>query len=92
MVANPKTRFLAEDIWDAPDDDNRYEVIDGDLYVAPSPSRKHQHVSAQLQGMIWTYLQAHPIGFIYSAPMAVVLDAATGAQPDLIYRSSDNVL
>lgn len=89
MVANPKTRFLAEDIWDAPDDDNRYEVIDGALFVTPSPNRKHQHASAQLQGMIWSYLQTHQIGFIYSAPMAVVLDAATGAQPDLVYVSNE---
>ena len=30
-------RFLASDIWDAPDNGKKYEVIDGDLYVSPAP-------------------------------------------------------
>jgi Uma2 family endonuclease len=89
MVANRRARFLAEDIWDSPEDGNRYEVIDGELYVSPPPVREHQHTSGQLYGTIWSYLQTHPIGLIYHAPFGVILSGPSGVQPDLVYVSNE---
>jgi hypothetical protein len=31
MAMHSRVQLLAEDIWDTPDDENRYEVIDGEL-------------------------------------------------------------
>jgi Uma2 family endonuclease len=89
MVARPRAHFLATDIWDTPDDGNRYEVIDGELYVTPPPIREHQHSSGQLQGTLWRYLQDNPIGLIYAAPFGVIIDTLTGMQPDLVYVSNE---
>jgi len=88
MVARPRAHFLATDIWDTPDDGNRYEVIDGELYVTPPPVRDHQHSSSQLHGILWSYLQSNPIGLIYAAPIGVILDTPSGVQPDLVYVSN----
>jgi hypothetical protein len=52
----PMTAEAVEDVWsrtrgrdwtwadlqEIPDDGHRYEIIDGSLYVSPSPSRPHQ--------------------------------------------------
>ncbi len=38
ITSRPRVRFLAGDIWDAPDDGKTYEVIDGRFYMAPPPS------------------------------------------------------
>lgn len=89
MVANRKARFLAEDIWDTPDDGNRYEVIDGELYVAPPSVREHQDASGELFGTIWSYLRDNPIGRIYHAPFGVILTGVNGVQPDLVYVSNE---
>jgi Uma2 family endonuclease len=89
MVANRKARFLAEDIWDSPDDGNRYEVIDGELYVAPPPNRGHQYASSTLQGTIWGYLERNSIGEIYAAPFGMILTGLSGVQPDLVYVSNE---
>lgn len=89
MVANRKARFLAEDIWDSPDDGNRYEVIDGELYVSPPPVREHQHASSELHGTIWSYLRDNPIGRVYHAPFGVILSGLNGVQPDLVYVSNE---
>jgi Uma2 family endonuclease len=89
MVSHPKARFLAEDIWDSPEDGNRYEVIDGELYVSPPPIREHQHASGQLFGRLWSYLQANPIGIVYSAPFGVILRRPSGVQPDLVYVANE---
>jgi Uma2 family endonuclease len=89
MVAHSRARFLAEDIWDTPDDGNRYEVIDGELYVSPPPVREHQHASTELHYRIRHYLEEHPIGVIYAAPFGVILTGLNGVQPDLVYVSNE---
>ena len=89
MVARSKARFLPEDIWDSPDDGNRYEVIDGELYVTPPPNREHQHTSGELQGTLWSYLRDRPVGHLYAAPFGVILPGLSGVQPDLVYVSNE---
>ena len=37
-----KRRWTANDLEDLPNDGQRYEVIDGELFVTPSPSLPHQ--------------------------------------------------
>ena len=37
-----KRQWTTDDLRDLPDDGNRYEVIDGELFVTPTPSWKHQ--------------------------------------------------
>lgn len=34
-----------QDVRQTPDDGNRYEAIEGDLYVTPPPRVRHQEVS-----------------------------------------------
>ena len=88
MAVRRAVRFRAEDIWDTPDDGNRYEVIDGDLYVTPPPVEVHQRGAGNLYGYIWQYLHAHPLGVVYMAPIGLRLDGANGLQPDLVYVSN----
>jgi Uma2 family endonuclease len=89
MVARPHVRFLAEDIWDTPEDGNRYEVIDGDLYMTPPPVVAHQFSSGELHIHIGSYLREHPLGIIFSAPIGLRLDDENGLQPDLVYVSNE---
>ncbi len=90
MAANPKLGILATDIWDTPEDGNRYEVIDGELYVTPPPVPRHQGALGELHWLIRTYLQTNPIGRVFFAPIGVVLDEGTGVQPDLVYIAREH--
>ena len=36
------------DLQQIPDDGHRYEIIDGSLYVSPSPSRPHQIAAGRI--------------------------------------------
>jgi len=36
------------DLWRTPEDGNRYEIIDGEVYVTPPPYTTHQRVSRNL--------------------------------------------
>lgn len=40
--------WTAERALALPDDGNRYEVLDGELFVTPAPSYRHQAVLAEL--------------------------------------------
>ena len=41
-------RITWQDVQQLPDDGNRYEAIEGELYVTPAPSFRHQRVSQRL--------------------------------------------
>ena len=52
-----------------PDDGHRYELIDGELEMAPAPSADvHQGVVAKLFYVLYTHVQSHDLGFLRFAP------------------------
>jgi Uma2 family endonuclease len=66
-----------------PDDRNRYEIIDGELFVTPSPSRIHQRAVVELVLRIVPYLKGERIGEAVIAPVDVELAVDTMVEPDL---------
>lgn len=65
-----------------PDDGNRYEIIDGVLYVTPAPAAPHQWVLGNLYGVLRPY--AHAVGLsVLFAPADIEYSGRTLVQPDL---------
>jgi len=91
MAVPVRVRFLPDDIWDTPEDGNRYEVIDGELYVTPPPVERHQNASSVLHVFLGRYVWEHKLGKLYSAPIGVVLPGGgSGVQPDLVFVSNEH--
>jgi Uma2 family endonuclease len=67
-----------------PDDGRRYEVLDGELVVVPSPNRLHQSILLDLAMHLRPWLDAHGGGALYIAPLDVRLHESTVCQPDLL--------
>ena len=44
--------WSVEEVLALPEDENRYEVVDGALIVSPPPNRKHQRVSFRLGALL----------------------------------------
>jgi len=76
-----------EDLCRLPDDGMRHELIDGDLYVTPSPRLKHQRLATNVAGHIFIYLREHPLGHVYQAPLDVVFSDSNVVEPDVLYVS-----
>ena len=72
-----------------PDDGKRHELIDGEHYVTPSPNVKHQRVQINLVRALLSYLDAHPVGEIFCAPLDVVLSQHDVVEPDMFYLSHE---
>ena len=67
----------------------RYEIIDGELYMTPSPTPRHQEISKNLLRIIDVFLLDNPFGKIFPAPCDVVFsrDPLQVAEPDLVFVS-----
>src|SRR5215203_3275073 len=87
MAMHSCVQLLADDIWNTPDDENRYEVIDGELYVTPPSCLAHQHVVSELLTILRTFASDHGFGEVYVAPLGVVLERTSGVQPDIVLIS-----
>jgi len=88
-VNSPAVKLTYDDFVHFPDDRKRHELIDGEHYVTPSPNTKHQRTSGTLYFLIRTWLEAHPVGQIFSAPYDVVFSEFDVVEPDLLYLSNE---
>jgi len=77
--------YTYEDYLNLPDDGKRYEIINGELYMSPAPTRPHQKATGNFFGTIWRFLEQNPIGEVYSAPTDVVFSEIDVLQPDVIF-------
>ncbi|MEO5814671.1 MAG: Uma2 family endonuclease [Gemmatimonadaceae bacterium] len=75
------------DMLDAmPDDGQRYEVIDGELFVTPAPAERHQLVALRLALLLDLYLGQRGVGRVLMAPADVRRGDRTNnrVQPDVL--------
>ena len=86
---SPSTYWTAEMVRAIPDDHNRYECIDGELFVTPSPGYPHQFVVGAFYRTIFAYVEAMGIAFVQISPLDVELDDGMIVQPDvLVFRDT----
>ncbi len=92
MVARPEFPPLTvEDYRSLPETGPRYQLIEGDLYMAPVPNRFHQEISRNLQFKLHAYLRQTGIGKLFNAPFDVYLDETNVFQPDLLVVLNDRL-
>jgi Uma2 family endonuclease len=91
-MINVKTVLTYDDYVALPDDDGlRYEILDGELSVSPSPTFRHQLVVARLLGILRAYVGANDLGEAVAAPITVVLANTSVLQPDIIYIAKERM-
>lgn len=76
-----------------PDDGWRYEIIRGELFMAPAPSPTHQAVLRNLALELGRFLSERPGGRFYFAPIDLLLPEglSTPVQPDLVYLAAEHL-
>ena len=88
-LPNPSgVKLTYDDFVLFPDDGLRHELIDGEHYVTPSPSLKHQRIVLNLSYAIETFLRKQPVGRLFFAPADVILSPSDVVAPDLFYISN----
>jgi Uma2 family endonuclease len=72
------------DLDACPDDNNRYELIEGELFVSRAPGIPHQRVLHNLEICLAEYLAQYPIGILVPGAGAVFSDY-DAVIPDLVF-------
>jgi Uma2 family endonuclease len=83
--------LTVRDYLEMPEGGPRYQLVDGDLHMAPAPNSFHQDVSRNIEFIIVAYLENNPIGKVYDAPFDVFLTETNVFQPDLLFISKQNL-
>lgn len=73
-----------DDLRQLPDDGTRYEIIDGELVVMPSPVVTHQRIVGRLFLAFHAQVQERGQGEVLMAPLDVIMAPTRVVQPDLI--------
>jgi len=87
-VVNPHIKFTYEDYCLLPED-RRYELIEGEFFVVPSPSVIHQRISANLEELLRRYVKEKECGEVLDAPLDVLLSPQDVVQPDIMFISKE---
>jgi Uma2 family endonuclease len=94
-MALARTDLVTRDDYQLlPETGPRYQLIEGELYMAPAPNRFHQDISQNIEFVLRKYLEQNPIGKMYHAPFDVYLSDYNVFQPDIIFvaHSRRNIL
>jgi Uma2 family endonuclease len=86
MATQPQVApFRVADFQELGEGPPYYQLIEGDLFMSPSPNRYHQVIARNLGYILLHYVAQHPIGEIYLAPMDVYLDDINVYEPDILF-------
>ena len=73
-----------EDYAAMPDDGKRYQIVDGVLFMSPSPDPRHQDTVGAIFACLRDYTLRNQLGKVYIAPLDVELNPKTVVQPDVL--------
>ena len=88
MVTATRTRLTYQDYANTPDDE-RYELIDGELIVVPSPNMPHQSNQSRLGWRMAEFVERHDLGTVFFSDTDVVLSDTNVVKPDLLFISKE---
>ncbi len=75
--------WTVEQLHALPDDGRRYEVIDGELFVTPSPSMLHQRAALDLYSLLRHYSKSCGLECL-AAPTDVTFSRRRSVVPDVL--------
>ena len=90
VTQKPKPKLTYADYAKTPEDE-RWELIAGELIMAPSPKEAHQTTQGYLGAPMLLFVRENDLGKVYFAPFDVVLSETDTVQPDLLFIAKDRL-
>lgn len=86
-----KAELLAVEDYRATPEGSRYQLVEGELIMAPAPNRFHQIIVGNIFHLLRSYVAGHPVGEVYIAPFDVYLSEHNVHQPDVVFISNERL-
>jgi Uma2 family endonuclease len=90
-VAETATKLTYEDYLLFPDDGLRHEILDGEHFVSPSPSLRHQIVLTNLFRALDAFIHPSRIGRLFCVAIDVLLGKHDIVVPDLFFVRAERI-
>lgn len=84
MTTQIQPVLTIDDLDCTPDDGNKYELIEGEIYMSRAPSLTHQIVLRNFLMGMGLYITDNPIGVVVPGP-GVIFDEFNGVIPDIVF-------
>lgn len=96
VATKKKTRWTYGDYLAlTPPDSSSFEVLRGELTVAPAPVPRHQWACDELTSLLRLFVKQNDLGRVFSSPIDVILgghtEAETVVQPDILFIAKDRL-
>lgn len=88
MLSTEKKDWTYEEYYKLGNEE-RFEVIKGELFMVPAPDLEHQKISRKLEFKMVSYVENNDLGEIFDAPVDVIFENDVVLQPDIIFISKD---
>jgi Uma2 family endonuclease len=80
----PQGQWTRADWEKLPDDGNRYEIINGVLYMSTAPSSFHQWIIKRFFVAFGLPAEERGLAYVYMAPIGVFMPGCEPVQPDFV--------
>ena len=93
MTTATQTQLLTyEEYLDTPEIEGRFDIVDGEMIMAPSPIPEHQITFRQFFRILDRFVVERNLGELLSAPLDVVIrrNPLRTRQPDLLLLSNES--
>ena len=88
MATTVYRKVSYEEFQELPRHDSRIvELIEGEVFMTPSPNTAHQRAVRRLVVALSDYVEKNELGEIFVAPYDVVFSKWTALEPDLLFIS-----
>jgi Uma2 family endonuclease len=92
MPARPDVRYTYEDYLSTPEGSSeRYEIIDGELFVTPAPRFRHGVVGNNVGRVLANLAIEHELGLVAGGPVTVRLADDSITEPDVVFVRADRL-
>src|SRR5262249_30756820 len=82
--------WTSHDLEFLPDDEKRYEIVDGELYISDPFQWEHQLISAELGVLLGIWSKQAERGVVNVAP-GLIFDDYNDVVPDVVWVSEERL-